>query len=117
MKPFIVEMAKPEDIQIFLPKERVKKSQVSVERLAQMFGVSYDTKKAFQPKHVFLVNECYNYGKKQFVVDAGATTGKDWLPFSLMHQESTLWRSLARVLNGRTVMVGVTFQIFGKTQP
>ena len=41
----------------------MKKSQVSVERLAQMFGVSYDTKKAFQPNHVFLVNECYNYGK------------------------------------------------------
>lgn len=37
----------------------MKKSQVSVERLAQMFGVSYDTKKAFQPKHVFLFNECY----------------------------------------------------------
>ena len=28
-----------------------------------MFWVSYDTKKAFQFKQVFLVNECYNYGK------------------------------------------------------
>ena len=43
-------------------ERRVKKSQVSAERLAQMFGVSHDTEKAFQVNHVFLVNECYNYG-------------------------------------------------------
>lgn len=66
-----MEMAEPKDSLKFFTGEgdrreerRVKKSQVLAERLAQMFGVSYDTQKAFQLKHVFLVNECYNHGKK-----------------------------------------------------
>ena len=56
-------MAEPEDSLIFFTGEgdrreerRVKKSQVPAERLAQMFGVSYDTRKAFQIKHMFFVN-------------------------------------------------------------
>lgn len=33
-----------------------------------------------------------------------------WLPFTLENEESTLWRSLAWLPHGQTVMVGLTFR-------
>ena len=53
-------------------ERRLKKSQVTAERLAQMFGVSYSEEALNKP--VFSGNACYNYGRNSMAVDTGTLT-------------------------------------------